>query len=1299
MRHRTLLRFIVLLIIAGLGTTALIPTAATEAASDIVVNSSSDDSNPTDGQCTLREAIIAANLKARSGLPFGECAAGGQSTIIRFSITEPIVLSRPLPGITSDVTLLGDSETEPSLEQPVTISGAGQHRILVVRMGTVRIRSIHFTQGRAQGGDGGTGIGGGGGGGGGAGMGGALYIVGGAVTIENARFTNNVAQGGNGGDAISNGATTWGGGGGGGMTNPGEASLPSKGGDGGGGTVFDDDAAPTPGGLPGRQGGDAADGAGGGGAGPGTAERGGFGGYGGGGGGARGGIGPGGYAGAGGFGGGGGGGSHDGSKERGANGGGMYGGGGGHATSAHQGGGGGGGAGLGGAIFIQSGSHALINSTFAGNSAVGGRGGTGSVVGSGADGEALGGAIFLAGNSRLYSMSESNPFSLTQPNLPQDVAGPGFIPQTVVSIKPGQNPSIAGSPGTFLVSRLGSITDALEINVKLTGTAKLGDDYTIDGHTTLSTLRFREGESTIEVKVNAALNNLEAVGRTITLELVDGPGYTLDAFPQATLTITSLPAPAWLILLYVAAEDLAPQPATSDTLAVSLTEPAGDMLSRLRNMQANPNVRVVVLFDGNSQEKDTRILVLHPGMSGNFQDMTPLIAGSGAWTGFPYDAQTDQVELDTGRVETLRSFIEWARKTYPDAKHTMLSVIDHGGGWAPDFGSQQGQPKVNRYRLAGDGRGLSTDAQSGRSLSTRNTGEVFTGLGDLGQFDLVFFDACLMGMVESAYEIQPYTRYFVAGQNLLWAELPYERHFGKITQDTTPEQLAANLVADYGTTLTEPHTIAAVEMAQLPALRASITRLAEALLNHLDAHPGAASDIRDAYIRAQKFDYDVSMSIDDETDAYVDLRSIAQEIRAKNFSSSVNAAADEVVTALGRAVLAPGARVGSISEIETDNGTAVWDLSRASGLSIYMPLGERDCRPTALMSQGTPSLPCNIPGEPIMEEGEIVDVRLYQDQFHYYSDPNQLAFTRDAKPWSDLLQKVRDTLGDQLREPTLIAGKRTTAPPYLLQTEPLTVTTGAAQAGAVAVVLNGALTTGTWGERRFEVTSVSGNYSQAITTTQLLTKTISVTETQYLALIENLEPATTYYYRLVANRGGKEIAGQELSFTTDYFRVRMPLIRNETRADLEVVSIQVIPAQPRVGQEAEVQVTIRNNGPGAVGPAFWVDLYVNPRTDLELKPNVLWNEVAPFGAAWRVYGLQHGETKVLSTKLTGDGLDLAARYSEFSRFIQEGKNRLVVQIDSYQPGDDRGAVDEAREENNLHSLEVNVISDQEPLGR
>ena len=320
---------------------------------------------------------------------------------------------------------------------------AGVRLFSVNGSGHLELHDVRVTGFLAQGGDGGFGSGGGG-----LGAGGGVYLQGGALTVFNSTFDDNGAVGGNGG-AKGSGDTGGGGGGGGlagagggevscfttrlfaggggggGARGAGGSSVCEIGG-GGGGTTFDapynDGAfdcgangghssdlgggdnggnATCPGGGGGGGGygfsgsGDGGQGAygGGGGGGAGGGGNGGRGGFGGGGGagfaGAFGGT----NGGKGGFGGGGGG-AADGYVEGGGNpgSGGHFGG----NANARQGGGGGG---LGGAIFNDSGTLVVNNSTLYDNYAAHGFGGGYPSTSRGGDGGDAGGAIFSRNGS------------------------------------------------------------------------------------------------------------------------------------------------------------------------------------------------------------------------------------------------------------------------------------------------------------------------------------------------------------------------------------------------------------------------------------------------------------------------------------------------------------------------------------------------------------------------------------------------------------------------------------------------------------------------------------------------------------------------------------------------------------------------------------------------------------------------------------------------------------------------------------------------------------------------------------
>ncbi|MEG4417055.1 DUF4347 domain-containing protein [Microcoleus sp. LAD1_D5] len=355
-------------------------------------------------------------------------------------LRDAITLANALPNadtiaITGNITF-APGQVLPRISTPITFTGGGftldlgNNRGFFIDTATtpVTFSNLTITGGIS------TGAAGTGGGGGAAGMGGALFINSGTVTVNSVTFTGNSATGGAGSAppvapavAGPGGNTDFAGlfpfvsAGGPGQTGlTGLPSIGAEGGTGGNGGNGGNGSGGLPGtglnGGPGGAGGTGGAGTGGtngGTGGPGGAGgAGGLGGGGGGGGaGGAGGVagsgtvgaaGPGGIGGAGGFGGGGGGGGGG----VGGNGGvGGFGGGGGSGTvggasttlgAFTPGGvgspaGGGGGAGLGGAIFVNTGSLTLNNSTLFNNTATGGAaGGAGATPGQGA-----GAAIFV----------------------------------------------------------------------------------------------------------------------------------------------------------------------------------------------------------------------------------------------------------------------------------------------------------------------------------------------------------------------------------------------------------------------------------------------------------------------------------------------------------------------------------------------------------------------------------------------------------------------------------------------------------------------------------------------------------------------------------------------------------------------------------------------------------------------------------------------------------------------------------------------------------------------------------------
>ena len=140
----------------GLGHASLSPASSTilpgpdqgiisTQAATITVNSLSDAANGTDGLCTLREAITAANSNTASGAVAGECAAGSNSgaDLISFTVTGSIDLLGVLPDISSDMTITGPGSSQLTVRR----STANLHRILTITSGNVSVSGLTVKDG------------------------------------------------------------------------------------------------------------------------------------------------------------------------------------------------------------------------------------------------------------------------------------------------------------------------------------------------------------------------------------------------------------------------------------------------------------------------------------------------------------------------------------------------------------------------------------------------------------------------------------------------------------------------------------------------------------------------------------------------------------------------------------------------------------------------------------------------------------------------------------------------------------------------------------------------------------------------------------------------------------------------------------------------------------------------------------------------------------------------------------------------------------------------------------------------
>lgn len=530
------------------------------------------------------------------------------------------------------------------------------------------------------------------------------------------------------------------------------------------------------------------------------------------------------------------------------------------------------------------------------------------------------------------------------------------------------------------------------------------------------------------------------------------------------------PAKKWLVMLYIASDDKrGPEP------GATLTDNCGAMLRGLQDASIDlNNVAIVALTD--SPYSDATAKVEDDGLERErpkYKYMTPAIRtlqlkdGKVQWEKvedlpsnlkaafYPSEDEAGRyLKLASGSYETLAAFVEWALglEDYRD-RHTMLSIVGHGGGWSPGFHEIEpllfsarerallGQ-SINRQlfrseqfdqfldtsslverhiraltsRRRADNlspvvrefqgkKGGTVSAYPGLcpdyskmtaydpppTISTRGLGVALeAGIGALGshrkdetvkKLDVVFLDACLMGMAEVAYEIKEAANILLAGEDLLYARLPYDRYLQGITSQT-PEELARWIVQVYNIPdqdLTQKSWgLAAINLAKMFDLRKEINSLAALLLQAIESLPLLQFVIFEAYDRAQKLDYDADQSIDQRREGFVDLYDFLDRLYILLSSSSPNHSNSGLDALRAQIAALQALLIGYAIEIRLNNpqllgvletsdtadgkpanresdtviissrtqtdSEGVRDLSRAYGLSIYLPLGEPDDR-------------------------------------------------------------------------------------------------------------------------------------------------------------------------------------------------------------------------------------------------------------------------------------------------------------------------------------------------------------------
>jgi hypothetical protein len=301
--------------------------------------------------------------------------------------------------------------------------------------------------------------------------------------------------------------------------------------------------------------------------------------------------------------------------------------------------------------------------------------------------------------------------------------------------------------------------------------------------------------------------------------------------------------------------------------------------------------------------------------------------------------------VDSGDPKVLSSFIQWGTKNFP-AKHYLLDVWNHGGGWEnlpPDYdynsiraAKPQTGAKLKRLKRAlfrttvykihkrpVRARAIAIDCGSHDYLDNQELRRALAkALPNGHPIDILGCDACLMNMLEIAYEMKGTAQILVGSEETEpGAGWPYAAILKPLTAKPAmePTDLAKIIVAEYGKYFTrarETATQSALDLGQVVTMAEAVNELADALLANLNDVAGAVTLARD---RAQKF----------EMPEYIDVGDFAaQLVQRLPQNAKVKAAVTKIEAALDSQK--PNAFV-------LQNTTCGAKAAHANGVSIYFP--------------------------------------------------------------------------------------------------------------------------------------------------------------------------------------------------------------------------------------------------------------------------------------------------------------------------------------------------------------------------
>ena len=257
----------------------------------------------------------------------------------------------------------------------------------------------------------------------------------------------------------------------------------------------------------------------------------------------------------------------------------------------------------------------------------------------------------------------------------------------------------------------------------------------------------------------------------------------------------------------------------------------------------------------------------------------------------------DWGETDMGNPATLARFLKGATEGFPAQRYGLI-IGDHGMAWAGVAVDE-----------SSDDDSLSVDELAGAIAGVTKT---------TGRFELLGFDACVMGNLEVAKTLAPAARYMVASEEIEPADgWDYEPLLAALTRTPTMDGAAlGRVIVDtyHNYYLKSPQralqqkakalTLAVIDLDKVAPISAAVASLAngaDSLLTR--AGHGGWIQVAQARNQAEEFGRSAAPGPAPPGSEVYDLVHFAQNIKEQSQDKASAAAADAVIAAVSQAVV------------------------------------------------------------------------------------------------------------------------------------------------------------------------------------------------------------------------------------------------------------------------------------------------------------------------------------------------------------------------------------------------------------